>query len=1381
MAEQIKFGDRLFLSGDKVVAQQDVLINRDLVVEGNLDVNGSITTIDTTNTYISDPIVEMNHQFEGSPTDDVGFEVNRGDELNVFWLWDESIDSWSSRGTDLKVHNFHATGNTQINGTLDVDGQSTLASANIEDLTNDRIVLAGVDGELEDDANFTMDGTTFNIGLGNFTVDIATGDTSISGNVAIGGDLDIDGQLTAASLNVEDLTNNRVVIVGVDGELEDDANFVYDGTGLNIGSSNFLVQASSGDIYSRGTIHTDGQATFASANVEDLTDNRIVISGTLGELEDDANFTFDGTTFNIGQGNFTVDVATGNTNSSGQSTLASLNVEDLTDDRIVIAGALGELEDDANFTFNGSKFNIGLGNFTVGVATGNTQVIGALDVDSQSTLASVNVEDLTDNRIVIVGTNGELEDDPNFTMDGALFNIGQGNMTVDVLSGRITSLGQSTLASVNVEDLTDNRVLIAGTNGEIEDDANLTFDGNTLHVGPLIPAMSVNIGTYVTTVFGELDVDGQANLASAAVEDLTDNRVVVSGVGGELEDDANFTFDGTALDIGQGNFTIDVATGNTDISGNLNVQGTLTTLNTETILLADNIVTLNSNYVGSSPNENAGIEVNRGTESKVDVRWNETTDIWEFTNDGTIYRPIPHTTDDLLEGATNLYYLDSRARLAMSVTDTGGDGSLTYDNTTGVITYTGPSAIEVRAHISHVDTGGDGSFTYDSNTGVMTYTGASHAEAIAHFTDGKGIQITDDGSVSTFALDFTEFSTSDVVEDPAATTTSGTMYFTESRSRESISHVDGGGDGSFTYDNVTGVMTYTGPSANETRAHFSATTAAASTTTSLTYDSNTGTFTYTPLDIASVETTTSISFNNATNTLSYIDEDGVQTDIDLTLYLDDTNLARLTQGVLDSNTGIATFTRDDNTTFTVDFSSLLNTDTFVVSGSFDTTTGNLTLTRNDSSTVVTSLDGRYLQSFTETDPIFSASDAAGITSTDISNWNTAHGWGDHSTAGYLTSYTETDPIFSASDAAGITSTDISNWNTAHGWGDHSTAGYLTSYTETDPIFSASEAASITATDTTNWDTAHGWGDHSTAGYLSSTITTSGEGITWSMNTDGASIKFYNTSDGDTDSRLEFSTNDNNDEYFRWTHAPSGGTVYESMRLVPNSDGDARLTLSGDLVVNASQSVDPVATFTGTSSTTDNPIIVAATNSDNRDPWIKLVRPTTTSGADLVIRGGVGSDWLSIHHISSGADSQLVVHSNGNVGVGTGTTTVPAEKLHVGGNIVATGDITAFYSDERLKDFSGKIDNALEKVSMLNGYYYTGNEVAAELGYDTETRQVGVSAQEVESVLPEVVKTAPISLDGETDYKTVQYEKLVPLLIESIKELKAEIEELKRKS
>ena len=73
--------------------------------------------------------------------------------------------------------------------------------------------------------------------------------------------------------------------------------------------------------------------------------------------------------------------------------------------------------------------------------------------------------------------------------------------------------------------------------------------------------------------------------------------------------------------------------------------------------------------------------------------------------------------------------------------------------------------------------------------------------------------------------------------------------------------------------------------------------------------------------------------------------------------------------------------------------------------------------------------------------MFSASASSGISAGDITNWDAAFGYGDHSVAGYLTSFTETDPVFSASASSGISAGDISNWNTAHGYGDHSAAGY----------------------------------------------------------------------------------------------------------------------------------------------------------------------------------------------------------------------------------------------------------------------------------------------------------------------------------------------------
>lgn len=107
-------------------------------------------------------------------------------------------------------------------------------------------------------------------------------------------------------------------------------------------------------------------------------------------------------------------------------------------------------------------------------------------------------------------------------------------------------------------------------------------------------------------------------------------------------------------------------------------------------------------------------------------------------------------------------------------------------------------------------------------------------------------------------------------------------------------------------------------------------------------------------------------------------------------------------------------------------------------------------------------------SYTEIDPIFTASPAFNITPTNITNWNNSYSWGNHALVGYLT--TESDPIFVASPSYTIGSTNITNWNTSYGWGNHASAGYIT--TETDPVFVASDAYSITSTNISNWNDAY---------------------------------------------------------------------------------------------------------------------------------------------------------------------------------------------------------------------------------------------------------------------------------------------------------------------
>ena len=130
-----------------------------------------------------------------------------------------------------------------------------------------------------------------------------------------------------------------------------------------------------------------------------------------------------------------------------------------------------------------------------------------------------------------------------------------------------------------------------------------------------------------------------------------------------------------------------------------------------------------------------------------------------------------------------------------------------------------------------------------------------------------------------------------------------------------------------------------------------------------------------------------------------------------------------------------------------------------------------------------------------------------------------------------------------------------------------------------------------------------------------------------------------------------------------------------------------------------------------------------------------------------------------------------------------------DRILAGGisNFQSAGNVTAYASDERLKKDFTKLENALEKVCSLEGVTYQWDKEKCEsVGFKPEfgKTEIGLRAQQVEKVFPEVVTQAPFDLeeDGNSksgdDYLTMYYDRLVPVLIEAIKELKGEIEELK---
>jgi hypothetical protein len=138
----------------------------------------------------------------------------------------------------------------------------------------------------------------------------------------------------------------------------------------------------------------------------------------------------------------------------------------------------------------------------------------------------------------------------------------------------------------------------------------------------------------------------------------------------------------------------------------------------------------------------------------------------------------------------------------------------------------------------------------------------------------------------------------------------------------------------------------------------------------------------------------------------------------------------------------------------------------------------------------------------------------------------------------------------------------------------------------------------------------------------------------------------------------------------------------------------------------------------------------------------------------------------------------------------GSNIVFNQSTYTSGETRTTGNIIAYYSDVRLKTNVTLIPDALNKVKAIRGVTFNSNDKAVSLGFKDQSKQVGVIAHEIEAVLPEAVQMAPfdrdyidedtyVSKSGE-NYKTVQYEKIVPLLIEAIKELSAKVEELEKR-
>ena len=180
---------------------------------------------------------------------------------------------------------------------------------------------------------------------------------------------------------------------------------------------------------------------------------------------------------------------------------------------------------------------------------------------------------------------------------------------------------------------TDNSFRISANATDLNTDTRLTLDST----GNLAIGTATTTGTQFT-----VQNDRAVNTYAQKWRNYN---------GASLENDVVLQFDGTVQKFGNVNnfdlafmtnnanrMVIDTA-GNVTIAGNLTVQGTQFIVDSNTVNIADNIIVLNADEAGT-PSQNAGIEIERGALTNVELRWNETTDAWEITNDGSAYEEI---------------------------------------------------------------------------------------------------------------------------------------------------------------------------------------------------------------------------------------------------------------------------------------------------------------------------------------------------------------------------------------------------------------------------------------------------------------------------------------------------------------------------------------------------------------------------------------------------------------------------------------------------------------------------------------------------------------------------------------------------------------------
>ena len=538
-------------------------------------------------------------------TGDLGFDEMTAVNSKITGI-STSVDSIVSR-------NLSVAGLSTFSGLLKVDGAAIeAASAKVGDLTNNRVVIAGTGGELEDDANLTFDSAVLTVtGSTSTTVRSTTLDLDVTRNVEVAGittftgaidangALDVDGQTDLDVLNVSDVSTFTGAITANGG-------VVGDVTGALTGAATQVTVTDQ-------STDTTCFPLFVQAETGNLTPH----SGT--------NLTFNSSSGALTATSF-VGALTGNVTGNASGSSGSCTGNAATATALATARAIGGVNFDGTAAITLPGVDSAGNQDTSGTAALATSVTVTANNSTDETVYPVFVDGAT-------GTQGAETDtglsyNPSSgaltatTFSGALSGAVTGNVTGNISGNQ--SGGTVSATSAAIADLTSGRVVLAGTSGELEDNGNLTFDGSTLNVTGAVTASGTITGDLTGDVTGNVvgNVTGAASKITVADEssDTTCFPVFVTAATGNRSPvtGSNLTFNSNDGTLGATNLTL---------TGNLTVQGSTTTVESSTMTVTDKNITIARSAANDAAADGAGLTVDSAEGAKT-WNWVDATDAW---------------------------------------------------------------------------------------------------------------------------------------------------------------------------------------------------------------------------------------------------------------------------------------------------------------------------------------------------------------------------------------------------------------------------------------------------------------------------------------------------------------------------------------------------------------------------------------------------------------------------------------------------------------------------------------------------------------------------------------------------------------------------------